>query len=198
MTRWVAGALGPDVPLHFTAFHPDFKMNDVPPTPPATLSRARDIALDNGVRHAYTGNVHDPAGGSTYCHSCGGLLIERDWYRLGAGTSTIAAAACTAAASAPAVSTAHPAPGARGGFPSASEAEESMVPGAGENKPQSRRVAETQRGPTDVTTRRGPGRPAARDRCAGHPMRTLASASDDRHSGPRSLRAQASPLTYLI
>jgi pyruvate formate lyase activating enzyme len=84
MTRWVARQLGPDVPVHFTAFHPDFKMLDPPPTPPATLARARRIALDNGVRYAYTGNVHDPAGQSTYCHACGEVVIERDWYRLGA------------------------------------------------------------------------------------------------------------------
>jgi len=84
MTRWVAGQLGPDVPMHFTAFHPDFKMTDRPPTPPATLARARRIALDTGIRHAYTGNTHDPAGQSTYCHHCGTLMIERDWYRLGA------------------------------------------------------------------------------------------------------------------
>jgi pyruvate formate lyase activating enzyme len=84
MTRWVAGQLGPDVPVHFTAFHPDFKMRDRPPTAPATLARARRIALDNGVRYAYTGNVHDPAGQSTRCHHCGTLVIERDWYRLGA------------------------------------------------------------------------------------------------------------------
>ena len=83
MTRWVVAELGPDVPMHFTAFHPDFKMMDRPPTPPATLSRAREIARGNGVRYAYTGNVHDSAGGSTWCHACGELLIERDWYRLG-------------------------------------------------------------------------------------------------------------------
>ena len=83
MSRWVVDRLGPDVPMHFTAFHPDFKMNSIPPTPPETLSRARQIALGNGVRHAYTGNVVDPTGGSTYCHKCGELLIERDWYRLG-------------------------------------------------------------------------------------------------------------------
>lgn len=83
MTRWVAGQLGPDVPVHFTAFHPDFKMRDRPPTPAATLARARRIAMDNGVRYAYTGNVHDPAGQSTRCHQCGALLIERDWYELG-------------------------------------------------------------------------------------------------------------------
>ena len=58
-------------------------MRDRPPTPPATLARARRIALDNGVRYAYTGNVHDPAGQSTRCHHCGALLIERDWYQLG-------------------------------------------------------------------------------------------------------------------
>ena len=84
MTRWVAGQLGPDVPVHFTAFHPDFKMRDRPPTPPATLARARRIATDNGVRYACTGNVHDPAGQSTRYHHCGTLVIERDWYQLGA------------------------------------------------------------------------------------------------------------------
>ncbi|MBK8162454.1 MAG: AmmeMemoRadiSam system radical SAM enzyme [Gammaproteobacteria bacterium] len=83
MTRWVVEHLGPDVPMHFTAFHPDWKMTDTPPTPPATLTRAREIARANGVRHAYTGNVHDAAGGSTFCHHCGGLLIQRDWYVLG-------------------------------------------------------------------------------------------------------------------
>jgi len=83
MTQWVVANLGPDVPMHFTAFHPDFKMMDTPDTPPATLTRARDIALRNGVHYAYTGNVHDADGGSTYCRGCGALLIERDWYRLG-------------------------------------------------------------------------------------------------------------------
>ena len=83
MTGWVVENLGPDVPMHFTAFHPDWKMLDKPHTPPATLSRAREIARANGVRHAYTGNVHDEAGGSTWCHGCGGLLIARDWYVLG-------------------------------------------------------------------------------------------------------------------
>jgi pyruvate formate lyase activating enzyme len=84
LTSWVAGHLSPDVPLHFTAFHPDYKMRDRPPTPPGTLERARRIALANGIRYAYTGNAHDPAGQSTYCHQCGSQLIERDWYRLGA------------------------------------------------------------------------------------------------------------------
>ena len=83
MTRWVVEHLGPDVPMHFTAFHPDWKMRDRPPTTPATLTRARAIALANGVRYAYTGNVHDREGGSTWCHGCGELLIERDWYQLG-------------------------------------------------------------------------------------------------------------------
>ncbi|MBK8985681.1 MAG: AmmeMemoRadiSam system radical SAM enzyme [Chloroflexi bacterium] len=82
LTRWVVDELGPDVPLHFTAFHPDYKMMDTPPTPPATLTRARHIAQANGVRYAYTGNVHDGAGGSTYCHACGEKLIGRDWYVL--------------------------------------------------------------------------------------------------------------------
>ena len=83
MTRWVVEKLGPDVPMHFTAFHPDFKMLDRPPTPPETLTRARRIAMANGVRYAYTGNVRDVQGGSTSCHACGALLIERDWYELG-------------------------------------------------------------------------------------------------------------------
>jgi pyruvate formate lyase activating enzyme len=84
MTRWVVDHLGPDVPMHFTAFHPDFKMLDRPPTPPSTLTMARRIALENGVRYAYTGNVHDVIGQSTTCHECGSLLVERDWYELGA------------------------------------------------------------------------------------------------------------------
>jgi pyruvate formate lyase activating enzyme len=82
ITSWVAAELGPDVPMHFTAFHPDYKMLDRPPTPPQTLTRARAIAQQNGVRFAYTGNVHDRDGGSTYCPECGTLVIERDWYSL--------------------------------------------------------------------------------------------------------------------
>jgi pyruvate formate lyase activating enzyme len=80
MTAWVADNLGPDVPMHFTAFHPDWKMTDIPPTPPATLARARCIALRTGLRYVYTGNVRDEEGGSTYCHECGRRLIGRDWY----------------------------------------------------------------------------------------------------------------------
>nr|CRH04534.1 conserved protein of unknown function[Include Radical SAM superfamily protein domain] [Candidatus Magnetococcus massalia] len=83
MTRWVVDALGPGVPMHFTAFHPDFKMQDKPRTPPATLTRARSIARRNGVRYAYTGNVVDPKGSSSYCHSCGKTIIERKGYLLG-------------------------------------------------------------------------------------------------------------------
>jgi pyruvate formate lyase activating enzyme len=82
MTRWIAAELGPDVPVHFTAFHPDWKMMDHPSTPPATLARARRIALANGLRYAYTGNVHDEEGGSTFCHVCGERVIGRDWYVL--------------------------------------------------------------------------------------------------------------------
>ncbi len=84
MSRWLVEHLGPDVPLHFSAFHPDFKMMDVPPTPPATLTRARAIALGEGLRHVYTGNVHDTDGGSSYCAGCGERVIERDWYKIGA------------------------------------------------------------------------------------------------------------------
>ena len=82
LARWVVDELGRDVPVHFTAFHPDWKMQDRPPTPAATLARARRIAIDAGVHFAYTGNVHDRAGGSTYCPSCSTLLIGRDWYEL--------------------------------------------------------------------------------------------------------------------
>ncbi len=82
MARWVVDELGPDVPMHFSAFHPDWKMRDVPRTPPATLSRARAIAQDAGVRYAYTGNVHDAEGDTTRCPGCGAAVIERDWYEL--------------------------------------------------------------------------------------------------------------------
>jgi pyruvate formate lyase activating enzyme len=81
-SQWVMEHLGPDVPLHFTAFHPDWKMLDRPPTPPTTLTRARRIALRNGLRYVYTGNVHDEAGSSTYCHGCAKRVIGRDWYEM--------------------------------------------------------------------------------------------------------------------
>jgi pyruvate formate lyase activating enzyme len=83
MTRWVLEHLGPDVPHHFTAFHPDWKMRDLPATPAATLARARQIAKENGLRWVYTGNVHDPEGQSTTCAECGEILIERDGYEIG-------------------------------------------------------------------------------------------------------------------
>jgi pyruvate formate lyase activating enzyme len=83
LSGWIAEHLGQDVPLHFTAFHPDFKLRDIGPTPPATLTRARSIALGHGLRYVYTGNVHDTAGSSTYCAGCGQRLVERDWYVLG-------------------------------------------------------------------------------------------------------------------
>jgi pyruvate formate lyase activating enzyme len=82
MTRWVVERLGPDVPMHFSAFHPDWKMLDKPPTAPRTLSRCREIARRNGVRYAYTGNVHDEVGDTTFCHACSKALIRRDWYEL--------------------------------------------------------------------------------------------------------------------
>jgi pyruvate formate lyase activating enzyme len=79
---WVMDNLGPDTPLHFSAFHPDFKMQDLPATPAATLARARAIGLKAGLRYVYTGNVHDVDGGSTWCHHCGAVLIRRDWYSI--------------------------------------------------------------------------------------------------------------------
>ncbi len=83
MCDWILKNLGDEVPLHFTAFHPDFRMQDRGPTPPETLTRCRQQALKAGLKYVYTGNVHDPAGGSTYCPKCKIALIERDWYELG-------------------------------------------------------------------------------------------------------------------
>ena len=81
-SQWIAKELGPDVPLHFTAFHPDHKMTGIPATPPSTLTRARRIAMDEGLNYVYTGNVHDSAGGATYCPGCKTPLIVRDWHRI--------------------------------------------------------------------------------------------------------------------
>ena len=88
LTQWVVEHLGTDVPLHFSAFHPDFKMLETPRTPSSTLSLARSIAMNNGLRYVYTGNVHDEEGSSTYCHACGEKLIGRDWYTLTAWNLT--------------------------------------------------------------------------------------------------------------
>ena len=82
MADWICQELGPDVPLHFSAFHPSYKMREVPPTPRSTLRRAREIAKDAGIHHVYTGNVHDREGDTTYCAGCGSALIVRDWYEL--------------------------------------------------------------------------------------------------------------------
>jgi len=83
MTNWVVQNLGPDVPMHFSAFHPAWKMQDTPATPVSSLVRAREIALINGVNYAYTGNARNPEGDSTWCSNCGELVISRDWYQLG-------------------------------------------------------------------------------------------------------------------
>jgi pyruvate formate lyase activating enzyme len=80
--KWIAKELGPDVPLHFTAFHPDYKMTDLAATPAATLTRAREIALREGLHYVYTGNVHDTEGGTTFCPGCGNAVIVRDWHRI--------------------------------------------------------------------------------------------------------------------
>jgi pyruvate formate lyase activating enzyme len=82
MTQWIMEQLGPNVPLHFTAFHPDWKMTSHQNAPLQTLTRSRDIALKNGLRYVYTGNVRDLRGSSTYCHACGEILIGRDGYQL--------------------------------------------------------------------------------------------------------------------
>ena len=82
MCEWIMEHLGAEVPLHFTAFHPDWKMRDISHTPHSTLNKAREIALAEGIHYVYVGNVHDKPGSSTYCHQCGELLIGRDWYKL--------------------------------------------------------------------------------------------------------------------
>ncbi len=80
MCEWIARELGQDVPLHFTAFHPDYKMTGIPATPSAKLGEARQIAFAAGLHHVYTGNVHDLDGGTTYCANCHRPLIVRDWH----------------------------------------------------------------------------------------------------------------------
>ncbi|MDP2809601.1 MAG: AmmeMemoRadiSam system radical SAM enzyme [Rhodocyclaceae bacterium] len=82
LSEWCFKELGPDVPLHFSAFHPDYRMIDVPATPPETLRRARKIAQDAGLRYVYVGNVHDPEGDTTFCPACGKPVIARDWYEI--------------------------------------------------------------------------------------------------------------------
>jgi len=82
LSAWVLQELGPDVPLHFSAFHPDHKMLDVPATPSATLVRARHIALNTGLHYVYTGNVHHIEGDTTFCPGCQAPLIVRDWYQI--------------------------------------------------------------------------------------------------------------------
>jgi pyruvate formate lyase activating enzyme len=88
MAKWIVDKLGPDVPVHFSAFHPDYKMLEHPPTPKETLIRAREIAVKNGLRYAYVGNVHHEAGDSTYCPGCGEMIIGRDWYEITAWNLT--------------------------------------------------------------------------------------------------------------
>ena len=94
MTQWFFEHLGPDVPLHFTAFHPDWKLLDVPPTPRAALARARRLAMNNGLRYVYTGNVRDVEGATTFCRGCGLPLVVRDGYDI-TSWSLSAAGRCT-------------------------------------------------------------------------------------------------------
>lgn len=82
MSGWIVKELGTDVPLHFSAFHPDYKLNDIPSTPAETLIQARKIALDAGLQYVYTGNVHNLEGDTTYCPACGEAVIVRDWYEI--------------------------------------------------------------------------------------------------------------------
>jgi pyruvate formate lyase activating enzyme len=87
-SAWIMDRLGPDVPLHFSAFHPEWKFTDARPTPPETLRMARQIAKNAGIRSVYTGNIYDPVGQATYCHACGAMLIGRDRYDITAWNLT--------------------------------------------------------------------------------------------------------------
>lgn len=80
LSEWIFEHLGPQIPLHFTAFHPDFRMRDISPTPQKTLTRARKQAMSIGLNHVYTGNVWDSEGSTTYCTYCHAPLIRRHWY----------------------------------------------------------------------------------------------------------------------
>jgi pyruvate formate lyase activating enzyme len=82
MCQWIKKELGADVPLHFSAFHPDYKMPDIPSTPKATLVRAREIGMREGLHYVYTGNVHNLKGDTTFCPDCKAQLIARDWYQI--------------------------------------------------------------------------------------------------------------------
>ncbi len=82
LCAWILGELGNDVPLHFTAFHPDFKMLDREPTPPETVHRAREIALERGLKYVYEGNLLTRDGGNTHCPACHRTLIRRTWHQL--------------------------------------------------------------------------------------------------------------------
>ena len=82
MCQWIKNELGPEVPLHFSAFHPSHKMMDVPPTPVTTLVKARKIAMQQGLHYVYTGNVHNIEGDTTFCPQCNHALIVRDWYQI--------------------------------------------------------------------------------------------------------------------
>ncbi|MBL6988849.1 MAG: AmmeMemoRadiSam system radical SAM enzyme [Bacteriovoracaceae bacterium] len=82
LSSWIADKLGAHIPVHFSAFHPSWKVQNIPQTPASTVKQAREIAMKNGLKYVYTGNIHDPTGASTYCHNCKKLLIARDWYEL--------------------------------------------------------------------------------------------------------------------
>ncbi len=81
LSEWILDNLGPDVPIHFTAFHPDFKLNDKPHTPPEALHLARAIAREVGLHHVYEGNIQDAAGDTT-CPNCKEILIRRTWHKV--------------------------------------------------------------------------------------------------------------------
>lgn len=82
LCKWIAGDLGPDIPVHFTRFHPDYRMLNLPPTPVSTLERAREIGLEEGLRYPFVGNVPGHPGNHTYCPFCGEIVVERMGYHV--------------------------------------------------------------------------------------------------------------------
>ncbi len=82
LCKWVKNYCGDETPLHFTAFHPDYKMSNTPSTPFAVLKKAYDIGKQEGLKYVYTGNVFDEETGSTYCPNCSELLVRRNWYEV--------------------------------------------------------------------------------------------------------------------
>jgi pyruvate formate lyase activating enzyme len=77
LANWISGEIGPDVPIHFTRFHPEYKLLNLPPTPISTLEHAREIAMSKGIHYAFVGNVPGHESNSTYCPKCKKVVVKR-------------------------------------------------------------------------------------------------------------------------